>query len=607
MTSANANLKIVIDAQNLASKEFKRLTGDMKGMSNRFSTELGLIKSATKWAAAGVVAFTAAIGAAGYMALKTAGQFEQNRMAFETMLGSADKAKELMNEIVESAKKTPFELDELVGSTKQLLAMGIEQENVIKTTEMLGDISAGLGVELSRVAYNYGQVKTQTKLTGVEMKDFMRAGIPMLEALANVMDKSENEIKEMVSAGKVGFEDVEKAFQGMTGEGGKFYNLMEKQSKTLDGVISNLKDSFTILGMEIVGVSATGDIIAGGLFEKIKNAAVSLFEWIEKNQDMLKQFASGAVQDAISKITEWYNSMGGADGIIAALQKTWAIITNDVMPVLTSLLKIVGEVIGFMWKYKEVIIAVVIAWEAMKIVLAVIEMYKMVKAAIIATKVAMVALNGTMITVIATWGALIAVTAFAVIMVKKAVDAYVNLEETLNDVRKANEEAKAATERYKASLDTVKQEKNRKAMEDAIKVTEDLQKEVDELADRYEGFGGVVNAVLDQYIDNLKVSYNWAKKAIDKFKDYRDEKKGRAVGGSVTGGQPYMVGERGPEMFVPATNGRIEKNPQSGGEVNINFNNPVVRSDADLDSIISAVKKTLNNDARLAQHGVSIA
>ena len=80
----------------------------------------------------------------------------------------------------------------------------------------------------------------------------------------------------------------------------------------------------------------------------------------------------------------------------------------------------------------------------------------------------------------------------------------------------------------------------------------------------------------------------------------------RAVGGSMTSGNMYMVGENGPEMFIPSSNGRIEKNPQGSATISINFNNPVVRSDADLDALVRAVKQSLNNDTRLAQYGVAI-
>ena len=155
----------------------------------------------------------------------------------------SQSAEKLMNKMQEFAKTTPFQLPQVVQGTKTLLAMGIETEKVLDTMRSLGDVSAGLGVDLNRLILNYGQVKTQTKLTGMELRDFLRAGVPLISELSKNLNVSEAKIKELTSAGKIGFAEVEKAFQTMTGAGGKFANLMEKQSGTLVGQISNLQDS----------------------------------------------------------------------------------------------------------------------------------------------------------------------------------------------------------------------------------------------------------------------------------------------------------------------------------------------------------------------------
>lgn len=187
----------------------------------------------------------------GVAALKTASDFEQLDIAFTTMLGSAERAKELREDLLQLAKTTPFEVKNIAQSAKQLLAVGFAQEQVIDTLTDLGNVSAGLSVPLERLILNFGQVKTQGKLTGRELRDFAVAGVPVLEELAKSLGKSKSEVQDLVSAGGVSFDMVAQAFRNMAREGGRFENLMEKQSKTLGGAWSNLIDTVTLFAAEI--------------------------------------------------------------------------------------------------------------------------------------------------------------------------------------------------------------------------------------------------------------------------------------------------------------------------------------------------------------------
>lgn len=189
-----------------------------------------------------------AVGIAGGVAvgglLKVAGQFEQTQIAFTTMLGSAEEGNKLLKELADFAAKTPFTIPGIEANAKQLLAMGISTEKLLPTLKSLGDIASGLNVPMNRLALNFGQVKVQGKLTGRELRDFSVAGVPLIAELSKNLGKSEEVIKEMVSAGEIGFKEVEKAFETMTSEGGKFFDLMDAQSKTFLGQVSNIQDSF---------------------------------------------------------------------------------------------------------------------------------------------------------------------------------------------------------------------------------------------------------------------------------------------------------------------------------------------------------------------------
>lgn len=247
-----------------------------------------------------IVGVAVATGTAliGKEAIKQADLYEQSSLAFETMLGSAEKAKNILRDLANMAKKTPFTIQGIELSAKQLLAMGIEAEKVVPTLKAIGDVSSALSVDLGRVAYNFGQVKAQGHLTGVELRDFARAGVPLIAELATNLNKTEAEIKEMVSAGEIGFADVEEAFITMTSEGGKFYNMMEVQSSTFSGLLSNLKDELTLLWREIgeqllpyakefiVFLREKGVPALKGFFDGIKDL-IEVFkvlkDWFEKN------------------------------------------------------------------------------------------------------------------------------------------------------------------------------------------------------------------------------------------------------------------------------------------------------------------------------------
>ncbi|QNS40185.1 tape measure protein [Chryseobacterium manosquense] len=186
----------------------------------------------------------AALGGFVNQIINVRGEFQKTEIAFGTMLKSTDKAKELMGQMVELAAKTPFSLQDVSAGAKQLLAFQVPANEVVDTLTRMGNIAAGLGVPLSRINLVYGQVMAKGKLMGDDLRQFTEAGIPMVAELAKKFGTSTAEISKMVTAGKIGFKDVQDVLFGLTNEGGMFFNLMEKQSKSLSGQIANLGDSF---------------------------------------------------------------------------------------------------------------------------------------------------------------------------------------------------------------------------------------------------------------------------------------------------------------------------------------------------------------------------
>ena len=186
------------------------------------------------------------------------GDFQQFEMAFETMLGSAQKAKDMISDLANLAATTPFDMKGVVSGAKQLLAYGVEANKITDTMKRLGDVAAGLGLNLNDLAWLYGTTMTQGRLFSRDLYQFTGRGIPLTEELAKQFGVTKDKVTELVSAGKVGFPEVEKAIKNMTDEGGKFGGLMEKQSHSITGQISNIQDTIEMaindLGQQTEGI-----------------------------------------------------------------------------------------------------------------------------------------------------------------------------------------------------------------------------------------------------------------------------------------------------------------------------------------------------------------
>ncbi|WP_407483352.1 tape measure protein [Elizabethkingia anophelis] len=219
---------------------------DIFGLNNTVRQETGKIDSAFKNLSIGIAGYFSANALKGFVMelINIRGEFQKTEIAFTTMLGDGAKAKQLMGQMVDLAAKTPFSLQDVSSGAKQLLAFQIPAKEVVDTLTRMGNIASGLGVPLSRINLVYGQVKAKGKLMGDDLRQFTEAGIPMVAELAAKFKKSESEISAMVSAGKIGFKDVKDVLFSLTNEGGMFFNLMEKQSASLSGKISNLEDAW---------------------------------------------------------------------------------------------------------------------------------------------------------------------------------------------------------------------------------------------------------------------------------------------------------------------------------------------------------------------------
>lgn len=360
LIKAESDLKGVDDAE----KSLSRLD-NQSDSSSKAASALG---TAGKFAAVGIAAAGAAAIIAGKSALSSAGDYEQSRIAFETMLGSADKARKLMTDIANFAKSTPFELPEVVNGSKQLLAFGYAQEQIIPTMRKIGDIAAGVGVPVGQLTTIFGQVKVAGRLMGGDLLQFTNAGVPMIEALAAVMKKPQSAIKDLIEKGKVGFPEVEKALDHLTNKGSKFGGMMDKQSHSFQGVVSNIQDGFGQMMRNAMGITVTGDIIQGSFFDKIKNGALAAMPAMQKMADGIAPVAAkmagalgevGNVIGAIAKQAAEYLSPK-----FVALKNT---IEQQIVPILITLkpyLEDLAKILGV-----TIVVALGLAVDAINIIL----------------------------------------------------------------------------------------------------------------------------------------------------------------------------------------------------------------------------------------------
>lgn len=261
------------------------------------------------------------------------GQFQQLEIAFGTMLGSEEKATALMQQMVNTAAKTPFDLMGVAEGAKQLLAYGVSAEKVNDTLVRLGNIASGLSIPLNDIVYLYGTTMVQGRLYAQDVRQFTGRGIPLVKELAEKYHTTAEGINEMVSAGKIGFPDVEEVLNKMTNAGGQFYQLMEKQSSSLTGQIANLQDAWDS-ALNSLGEKSEGALSAG------IQSATYLVEHMDDVVRILKSvaIAYGSVKAATilaSVATKGYTGIAVLDNAARtaklALMKTEAVLSGEVV------------------------------------------------------------------------------------------------------------------------------------------------------------------------------------------------------------------------------------------------------------------------------------
>lgn len=271
------------------------LVRSMKGLGAKLQKTTGGIASignAAASAGARITVLGGGIAAALGFPLKLAANMENAEASFTTLLKSGDAAKKLLKELQDFAAETPFQFDELADAGKKLLAFGSEARNVQSELRRIGDIASAIGAPIGEIAEIYGKARVQGRLFAEDINQLTGRGIPVIQELAKQFGVSDQQVKKLVEDGQVGFENLEKAFISLTSAGGKFAGGMKRQSETLTGAFSTLKDNiiaaFRPFGEELLPAAKAAVQVA--------TAGVRRFaEWARANKELVIPLATAAV------------------------------------------------------------------------------------------------------------------------------------------------------------------------------------------------------------------------------------------------------------------------------------------------------------------------
>jgi tape measure domain-containing protein len=289
-------------------------------------------------------------------------QAERQQVAFETFLGSAEKAKKLRTDLLNFAAKTPFEVPEVMESAKTLAAKGFKENEIVPTIKRLGEIAAGADKPLSQLLFVYGQIKDQGRVMGQDLNQLTNAGIGISD-IAKALNISSGEVRQFVSSGKFGFEELQKVITSVTSEGGKFYGLMDRLGGTTAVKLSNLNDVFTKVYTNIYNgiapaLGAVLDIINGTLgplgdndrlFSSINQQAKAFADYLKDNPQIARELGdilNGYVKAGVEAIAE------SARQFLEYLKQNPTAI-QDAIEGFAKTLEFVGAILQIVWFITE--------------------------------------------------------------------------------------------------------------------------------------------------------------------------------------------------------------------------------------------------------------
>ena len=290
--------KITLDS-NGAIKSMEKLDKNAEKIDKQSNKLSGTF---SKTGSVGAKAFRSTAIAVGGVASALAGligygakfnaEIEQYQTSFEVMTGSAEEASKLVEDLKKMGAETPFELSDLAETTQLLMNYGFEAEEAKDRLKMLGDISQGSAEKMNRIAMAYGQMSSAGKVQLEDIKQMIEAGFNPLQEISESTGESMASLYDRISKGTISVDEITASMQRSTAEGGKYFQSMEKQSKTVNGQISTLQDNFKSLAGTLS--SGFSDSLATEILPEINDAL----------QELNTAFEEGGIEGFADKLGE---------------------------------------------------------------------------------------------------------------------------------------------------------------------------------------------------------------------------------------------------------------------------------------------------------------
>ena len=300
----------------LNNAELRTKLKESQGLLQSFKTNLGGI--------IGGAALGVSIKNLGDYALNSAKAFEQASISFRVLLGNEERAAKLVNDIQDLANVTPMTSSGLQENAKLLLNFNaVTEDEIIPTLRMLGDITGGDQVKMDSMTLAFAQCASAGRLMGQDLLQMVNAGFNPLQIIAEKTGKSLGDLKNEMSEGKISVDMVKQAFKDATSEGGRFYGMMEAQSKSKTGLEATKADSFEILGRTITerALPALKEFdqaqidAANSATEYVK----TLYDWADVNNQTLNAIKNTSIA-LVSAVTAFTATKKGAELAAAAIE-----------------------------------------------------------------------------------------------------------------------------------------------------------------------------------------------------------------------------------------------------------------------------------------------